>query len=347
MAPAAENWSFDSDFGRSVQVSEFDRPSGADDHTVTRQTIAIMHQLANAASRTDALRQCLPPIGSSRQETCDRIFTWAKEHITYRHEEDLQTPFSDLSKHQYDQTLIAPTALIAMPQPEGDCVDFSMLVAAMLHAVGIRSAYRTIAADPRSPNYSHVYVMAEIAPGQLYPLDASNGPEAGAEYNLPAGKPRYTWPNPEDLMIYRPARLGDTTDSVPGDGLDPATSSDAAPAPLDLYQQAGVNPAYTGTQYNPGGTAPSNSGGAFTKIATTLINDAASIAAPIIRQNSVQAPYYIAGANGAQVLYDPSTGKVVNAGAASQRTPAIVSQNLLIGVAIAAGLLIALGGGKR
>jgi hypothetical protein len=86
----------------------------------------------------------------------------------------------------------------------------------------------------------------------------------------------------------------------------------------------------------------------WTKIFTTITNDAAAIAAPLIRQSSIQAPYYIAGANGAQILYDPSTGKTANAGSAAQRTPAVVSQNILIAAGLGIAALLAFSvSGKR
>lgn len=120
-------------------------------------------------------------------------------------------------------------------------------------------------------------------------------------------------------------RLGDVSideSGIPYDlGYDPGTSYDPGSS---LMTGPNVNLNDPALQID--GSTGANTGtgpGLFTKIATTLINDATSIAAPLIRQNSVQAPYYITGANGAQILYDPSTGRTANAGFTSGINSAI------------------------
>jgi hypothetical protein len=101
-----------------------------------------------------------------------------------------------------------------MPEPSGDCDDFSMLCAAMLRALGIESAFKTIAADSADPTrYSHVYVMAIRPEGELA-LDCSHGSTPGWE--APAvGKTRL-WPLEKTTMRSTNMRgLGDD-----GDGID-------------------------------------------------------------------------------------------------------------------------------
>ncbi len=58
----------------------------------------------------------------------------------------------------------------------GDCDDISMLMAALLVALGYPARLITLAANPSSPNdFSHVYVEGEIPPGSGFwvPMDAA------------------------------------------------------------------------------------------------------------------------------------------------------------------------------
>jgi hypothetical protein len=229
-----------------------------------------------------------------------------------------------------------------MPQPEGDCVDFSMLTAALCSLFGMPTAFKTIAAEPGSNAYSHVYVVVELKPGAFYALDTSNGPAPGMEFDLPRGKKSRVWANPADLKrpamsITRPARhsrrrlgaLDDEGNYIPD-----------SPSP-DVIAPGTYSGGYT-DPFAPGGSLnPPASGGSFTQIATTVVNDATKLLAPIVRQSTIQAPYYIAGANGAQVLYDPSTGKTLNAGAANQLATAGSSGTLIaLGLGLVAAVVI-------
>ncbi len=200
--------------------------------------------------------------------------------------------------------------------------------------------------------------MTQIAPGGFYALDASNGPGPGFEFNLPAGKKARLWPDPAEFtrhrgrntsMIHqqqrrRRARLGDITDTS-------STTLDFPAAPVDTTDPGSI---MTGPNVNlndpalqidsstttPASSTPAASTSPWTKIATTIINDASAIANPLIRQATAAAPYYITGANGAQVLYDPTTGKVVNAGIGT--AIANLSPNTLLYAALAIAALFAL-----
>jgi hypothetical protein len=91
-----------------------------------------------------------------------------------------------------------------MKQPAGDCDDQAMLCAAMLRALAVPTAFKTIEADPDAPGrYSHVYVVAELEDGRLYPLDCSHGPAPNTEAR-PTGKSR-VW---TDMPIYRQSNRG-------------------------------------------------------------------------------------------------------------------------------------------
>ncbi len=324
--PAADRWAPDPDFGdRLVRVTEYDRPRSGADEALTAQSIAWMHRLANADTRSAPIRHAAVSIidrlsyGRSRKEIADAIFDFVQRTVRYRHEDAMRTPFADFGRFLYDQTLIAPAALLQMPQPEGDCVDFSMLTAALCRLFALPAAYKTIAAAPDSNAYSHVYVIVQLAPGRFYALDTSNAPAPGWEFDLSKGKKSRLWPNPADLrkpaMITRnprrPVRLGDGE----GDYIDSIDAASSADLPLNLSTDSvmpdvSFSPA---TDISLPAASSSASSGSFTSIATTIINDAAKLVAPIVKQQTTQAPYYIAGKNGAQVLYSPSTGTIQNA----------------------------------
>ena len=87
----------------------------------------------------------------------------------------------------------APTAVLAMPDPIGDCPQFSMLAAAMFRVACMNSLFVTIAAERSFPEqWSHIYNTVEVSPGRFLPFDSSHGPEPGAEYARPFK--RRVWP---------------------------------------------------------------------------------------------------------------------------------------------------------
>lgn len=96
------------------------------------------------------------------------------------------------------EALIRPVDQAGLPNPQGDCDDFSMYGAAQLLARGVPCAYVTVAADDSDPTmYSHVYLVAypQSGPyaGRRVPLDLSHGDYAGWETANRFGK-RREWP---------------------------------------------------------------------------------------------------------------------------------------------------------
>lgn len=366
-AAVAQNWTADPDFdGRLVDVLEYDRPANGSDDAITAQSIGYMLALANRDAHSKRVRaatlKAVAALGPqpTTQQILDAVWNFAATSVYYQHEAEMRTKFSDLADFNYDQTLIAPAALLAMPRPHGDCVDFSALVLAMCRLLAIPASYKTIAAAPDSPNYSHVYVIAEISPGNWYALDASNGPGPGYEFALPRGKKSRIWPDPSQYgrkrtaMIHRLTRqarqslstrrtsMGDLALDDNGQLYDTSTYDPGS----TLMTGPNVNLNDPALQIDSSSNPPSSSGigTGFTKIATSIINDATAIAAPLIRQSSIQAPYYITGANGAQILYDPSTGKVANAGVTSGINAAIagLSPSFLLYAALGFAAVLAL-----
>jgi transglutaminase-like putative cysteine protease len=87
--------------------------------------------------------------------------------------EYLGVPPDELDK----ELLIVPPVLLRMPQPMGDCDDFSLLIASMSLAAGIQPYYVTVAADPMDGvrKFSHIYVCVYLADeGNYLALDAGN-----------------------------------------------------------------------------------------------------------------------------------------------------------------------------
>lgn len=331
------------EYGRPVRVREFDRPMLSDD-VETAQTVAYMEELASfdAGERhvIDATHRALAEAGctldSPPREIADAVFWFLKRCIRY-----VPTPATSAL---VDQTLIAPSALLQMPDPEGDCAQFSMLAAAMFRNCCMPCFFVTIAADPKYPTiFSHVYNAVELAPGGLLPFDASNGPEPGAEYMLAMKKRVWPRTNPDNcsrkgkvmLRSGRPARgfrnaglrgtLGD--DSFDFSVPDPSSIDPGIPTDIgaNTYAEFGAPVGQSFPTLQPS-TSPS--------FFTTLANDVTSLAAPIVRAVTSK-PYYVTNpATGQQVLYNPATGQSVGGLSASLSSPAV-----LIGIAVVVGVI--------
>lgn len=96
------------------------------------------------------------------------------------------------------ESLIAPLDLSAAIRsglwPSEDCDGFSMYVAALLEAAGIRCSFVTVAADHEDvARYSHVYVAAYPQKNVRVAIDASHGHHIGWEVPNRYGKIR-EWP---------------------------------------------------------------------------------------------------------------------------------------------------------
>ena len=166
-----------------MRVAEYNRPMLSDE-VETAQTIALMDELADkdAAHRLvieatyKALDEAGATLSSGPLDKATAVYWFLKRTIRY-----VPTPGTS---PLVDQTLIPPASLLSMPDPEGDCPQFSMLASAMLRVCCVPCLYKTIAADPDFPDtYSHVYNVVGIGGGRFLPFDSSNGPEPGAEYN--------------------------------------------------------------------------------------------------------------------------------------------------------------------
>jgi len=324
--PATAFVGYDPAYGRNVRVAEFDRPMQSDD-VETAQTIAYMEELssfdAGEQSVIDATHRALEESGldmsAAAADKAKAIFWWLKRTIRY-----VPTPATSF---RVDQTLIAPSAMLAMKDPVGDCPQFSMLADAMFRNCCMRCLYKTIAAEPELPTiFSHVYNVVEIAPGTWMPFDSSNGPAPGAEFAAPTKK--RVWPR----------TVPDGCRAKKGNLLMMRTGA-AAPGWRNgkLRGALAGNGDYGGETNNPaspydiGGSTQSSSGPSFW---TTLANDITAIAVPIVRSATAPKPYYVTTPQGQQILYNPATGAPAVSGSVS------ISPTLIIGGIILAALLL-------
>jgi len=109
------------------------------------QIIALATQIVSAVANRDASGEI------------NAIYNWVKDNISFRNEdgERLQSP------------------LVTMQLRAGDCDDHSMLIAALLRALGHTVAFRTVAVG-NNPDYSHVYaVVQNKRTGDWIPLDTT------------------------------------------------------------------------------------------------------------------------------------------------------------------------------
>lgn len=362
-----------------MSIAEFDRPMRSDDEE-TAQTVSYMDELAAAdasdraviAATAEALEDAGIDARSSTpmQQAC-AVYWWLKRTIRY-----VPTPGTS---PLVDQTLITPCAVLAMPEPIGDCPQFSMLAAAMFRVLCIPSLFVTIAAEPRFPDqWSHIYNTVEIGPGQFMPFDSSNGPSPGAEYAKPFK--RRVWPRLTPGKCIRKEgslqMMRSTTHNRKPGGMRNRTLRGAlgtvncdqdgncyddgsgiyTPAPSGSYnstdslsdQVSAINDlsdSVYGTGTSSGGSTttinlnPSGSSNGPNPL-NLLISDAAAAATPIIKAATTQAPYYITNpATGQSVLYNPNTASTV--GTLSSSLSSVSPTTLLIGVGLLAALMFA------
>lgn len=108
---------------------------------------------------TDLVRGVLPynDIGEA-----NAVYEWVKRNIRYT-----KDPVTK-------EKLYPPSELLKIRA--GDCDDISMLMGALMIAIGYPARLATIAASADQPNeFSHVYLEAEVPPGsgQWIPMDAA------------------------------------------------------------------------------------------------------------------------------------------------------------------------------
>lgn len=195
--------------GRALFTIE-QRPAGNDDEANTAQTVGRMVEYIREDSLHPIVRRAA--LDATRNAGADvrlSIHPWIRSHVRFVDDAELAKEITDdpLSA----EVLVRPVDLLTMPRPAGDCDDQSMLCAAMLRALGVRTWLKTIAADPADPSrYSHVYVIAD-GPGGPMSVDASHGPYPGWEARA-VGKTKL-WPVDEEKENMR-SNLGFTPEAT-------------------------------------------------------------------------------------------------------------------------------------
>lgn len=147
-------------------------------------TVALMGIHARKASQSIQIKQALQGAGCANQcsedETIRCVFSYIKNRVSFiEDEKQLEQMFEE---PRSKELLITPEVLLGMPDPRGDCDDFSMLACAMLMAKGIQCDFVTVAANSGNPkDYSHIYCMVTTRDGRKIPFDSSHGDRAGWE----------------------------------------------------------------------------------------------------------------------------------------------------------------------
>jgi hypothetical protein len=147
----------------------------------TAATIAIMrrlaHQYANDPTVCAATSAALAGGAYTQRDIAGAIFYWVRNNVKFVEDETLLYGQLGVAPANLDkELLIVPPVLLSMPEPMGDCDDFSLLTVSMLLNAGLRAFFVTVAADPADPHkFSHIYVCAELADeGTYLCLDPGN-----------------------------------------------------------------------------------------------------------------------------------------------------------------------------
>ena len=177
-------------FAGVVQAEALEVPDDPD--LQVQATIELMSRYASEDACSPEVRELASRITAGAREQSEkaaRIWDYVRHSVYFAHDEVLANPLLPLvsSRTPIVEILIRPRDLISMCSSGAcrrmaDCDDYSMLVASLLLACGIRAAFVTVAADPQDlTRFSHVYVAAYTDSGDRIPLDASHGKYPGWE----------------------------------------------------------------------------------------------------------------------------------------------------------------------
>jgi hypothetical protein len=171
---------------QSVDVRSTERvkkevtPAAPDSDTATRQTVEKMCEYIRDGAVDEGVRDwARRAIRSfsrgqvSRGAGCWSVFWLVKHAVRFARDEPMLFRVGEPAALDL---LIAPAVLVRMRGPREDCDGFTMLICAMLRALGIDSYVVTVAADPADPErWSHVFPVAVLDDGSTCALDASHG----------------------------------------------------------------------------------------------------------------------------------------------------------------------------
>jgi transglutaminase-like putative cysteine protease len=174
-------------FGRHVQLDvRATDPFNSDTSTVDtiRQMIALANVSAKEPLVASVVDSCLVSLSShpSKRDLARAIWWWVKNHVTFREDEEIvakELGYTDPNQ----ELLIPPITLLQMPEPMGDCDDFSLLTASLLKCAHVPCWFVAIAVDEGEPQrFSHVYVRCYLDDeGSYMAMDTSHGMVPGWE----------------------------------------------------------------------------------------------------------------------------------------------------------------------
>lgn len=287
-----------------------------DSNASVADTIAIMGSHADAASISPQVISALSAAGVSTSDSEDnkiqKIFQYVKSRVTFTEDESQLANIFAVPNSK--ELLITPPVLLSMPDPKGDCDDFSMLGCSMLNAAGVKCDFVTIAADDRMPDqFTHVYCMVTTSDGRQIPFDSSHGQSVGWESPNIYKKmiwPTFAWNKGKGLGMTLRQRAGLGDDTTAG----------------DIYSSDGVDPSYTGSQISSTGyqfpsapviigSTPSSAPSWLTSLLPGVFGAAEKIAIQTTQQPGVQTT----GPNGV------TTSTVLPQGATSLNIPGLTT----------------------
>ncbi len=335
-----------------------------DPDTATAQTVQEMCRQIQAASVDPLVRAIafnavrtirggplwmgsgVQPFASPRvmAESC---WWWCKHYMRFKHHgsmfevwsKDLGDPRTKL------QLLISPDVLVRMNKLEGDCAIYTMMLCAMLSALGLRWEICTAAVDARQPDiFGHVWPRAVLPEGRE-PLDASHGKYPGWQVPSHDIHRLKVWNESgqeignqaqrfDGLHAYRAQRRGFGDDTT-GDGGDGGV----------LVGPVGSAPVYSsmpGTYTDPSGAtwanpvatvAPATNSANWGVFANNLLKSGFTLA----EINAIQ-PGTVVSANGA--ILRQATGLPVPVGNPITSALGGSSSVLMIGGLLVGGLLL-------
>lgn len=265
-----------------------------------------------------ALRFQGGPFGFTPAEAC---WCWCKHYLRFKHHGSMFEAWSgDLGDPRTKlQLLIAPDVLVRMNRMEGDCAIYTMMLCAMLEALGLQWQIVTAAVDRTQPAiFSHVWARAGNES-----LDASHGTYPG--WQVPQRDLHRVWVFDANgsrvaeegarfagLHAYRRRGMGDGVDPETGEtygspdtttldygssyGYGTSPTYNPVPVPANEYALPDGS-AYVGSVYK----APSSNNSAqWASFATSL----AKMGFTLAEINSIQ-PGTVVSANGQILRQNP------------------------------------------
>lgn len=285
------------------------------------------------------------------RRAADSCWWWCKLTLKFRHHSSM---FETWSRDLGDpgtklQLLIAPDVLVRMRRMEGDCAIYTMMLCAMLEALGLHWQIVTIACDRSQPGiFSHV-----CARSNGVTLDASHG--SGPGWQVPAYDTFRLWVFDQSgnriqdskfsgLHAYRNTKrgmwgMGDVCNSSDPD-YDYATCMGYGG---DVYSSQAINypPGGSSSTATPAGsiTAPAQNSAQWAVFASNL----AKMGFTLAQINAIQ-PGTVVGPNGQILRQNP--GYAVPAGGTASFNSAL-GGNTLVYVGLGLVAVFALMMGRR